>query len=141
VALHWTSALTMGVPELDERHRELFERVDLLLDAMLKQDRSEAGRLLEFMRQYTKTHFSGEEQLMASLSYPSAALHAAEHRRFAAAMRELDEAYSSSGATAELVLKLEREVVGWLHDHVYSTDVALGRYVQSSRSRTPIPSA
>jgi hemerythrin len=134
VALQWTSALSVGVPELDAQHKELFRRTDRLLDAMLHQDRSEAGRLLAFLREYVVDHLAAEERVMSAAGYPDTAPHVEEHRRFAAALREVDQAFQRSGPTAALVLQLEQQVVGWLRDHVYFTDVALGRFLLARRA-------
>jgi hemerythrin len=131
VALHWTSALSVGVREIDSQHRELFARIDRLLDAMLRNDRSEAARLLAFLREYVVVHFAAEERLMEETAYPDLQHHVAEHRRFGAQMRELDAEFREAGPTASLVLRLEHEAVGWLHDHVYFTDVAMGRWVMA----------
>jgi hemerythrin len=134
VALQWTSTLSVGVPELDAQHQELFRRIDRLLDAMLHNDRSEAERLLAFLRAYVVDHFAAEERLMAEVGYPDAAGHAEEHHRFAATLHEVDLEFLASGPTAALVLKLEQHAVGWLHDHVYFTDVALGRFVHARQA-------
>jgi hemerythrin len=132
LALQWSSALSLGVPDLDAQHRELFARVDRLLDAMLHGERSEAAQLAAFLREHVVLHFAAEEQLMRDLGYPDAAAHAAEHLSFAASMLELDAALRSRGATAELVLRLEKEAVAWLRDHVYVADVALGHHITAS---------
>lgn len=138
VALQWTSALSMGVPEIDAQHEELFRRIDRLLDAMLHSDRSEAGRMLAYLRGFVVDHFGAEERLMVELGYPDLERHLAEHRAFAAALHEVDQAFLAQGPTAAIMLKLEQQAVGWLRDHVYFTDVALGRYVQARRaSATP----
>ncbi len=129
LALQWSSALTLGVPDLDAQHRELFTRVDRLLDSMLHGDRGEAATLAAFLREHVVLHFAAEEQLMQELRYPDTARHTEEHRAFAASMLELDSAFRERGTSAELVLRLEREVVAWLRDHVYVADVALGRFV------------
>ena len=71
---------------------------------------------------------------MAELAYPGADAHVQEHRRFAAALHGVDQAFLVNGPTAALVLQLEQQVVGWLQDHVYLTDVALGRFVLARRA-------
>lgn len=134
MALQWTSALSVGVPEIDVQHQELFRRVDRLLDAMLHNDRSEAGRLLAFLREFVVEHFGAEERLMADLAYPDAEAHVQEHRRFGATLQAVDQAFQASGPTAAVVLQLEQQAVAWLRDHVYFTDVALGRFVQAQRA-------
>jgi len=132
LALQWSSALSLGVTDLDAQHRELFARVDRLLDAMLHGERSEAAQLAAFLRDHVVLHFAAEEQLMRDVGYHDAERHVAEHRAFAASMLELDAALRSRGATAELVLRLEQEAVAWLRDHVYVADVALGQFVTAS---------
>jgi len=129
LALQWSSALSLGVPDLDAAQRELFDRVDRLLDSMLHGDRGEAGPLAAYLREHVVLHFAAEEQLMSDLGYPEAANHTAEHHAFACKMLALDASFRDGGPTAELVLRLEREVVAWLRDHVYVADVALGRFV------------
>ena len=69
---------------------------------------------------------------MLDLGYPEAANHTAEHHAFAGKMLALDAAFRDGGPTAELVLRLEREVVAWLRDHVYVADVALGQFVTAA---------
>ncbi len=134
VALQWSSTLSLGVADLDAQHRELFERVDRLLDAMLRGDRGEAATLASFLREHVVLHFAAEERLMREHRYPDAAAHAAEHAAFAGSMLELDATMRQRGASAERVLRLEREVVAWIRDHVYVADVALGQFVTAARA-------
>ena len=140
MGIRWTSALSVGVEELDAGHAELFERVDRLLDAILKQDRSEAGRLLAFLRSYVRHHFVVEEDLMRDRGYPAPlrAAHETEHALFAQQLDRLEAEFAASGPTARLVHALERQVVGWLEDHIFVTDQALGRFLaQGSPGRSP----
>jgi hemerythrin len=137
VALQWTSTLSVGDETIDAQHRELFARVDRLHDAMLRRERTEALRLLDFLRDYAVVHFEAEERLMAEEGYPEAARHAGEHEGFRAALRGLQEHFETNGLTAALVRDLERRVVGWLRDHVYHSDVAVGRWRGHERPAAP----
>jgi hemerythrin len=141
MALRWTTALSIGVPELDAQHEELFGRVDRLLDAMLVHDRSEAVRLIGFLERYVEEHFDVEERLMRESGYPDLALHVAEHRAFRADIAELVGSLAADGPTARLVLRLEREVTSWLRDHVYSTDHCLARWLLSRAPAAAAPAA
>ena len=132
MALQWSSALSIGVPNLDAQHRELFERLDKLLDSMLHHDHGEASSLADFLRHHVVLHFAAEEQLMHDLDFPNAERHIEEHRAFAASMLELDSAFRGDGTSHELVLRLEREVVAWVRDHIYVADVALGHFVTAT---------
>jgi len=129
VALQWTSALSVGVPAIDAQHRELFARVDRLLDAVLRRDRPAAIQLMAFLREYTVVHFAAEERLMEQTGFRELEPHVLEHRRFTAALRVLEADYRERGATAEVVYRLEREAVEWLRNHVLSTDQVMARWV------------
>ena len=133
MTIQWSSALSVGVAEIDEQHAELFRRVDRLHDAMLSRERTEAVRLLTYLHEYVRVHFALEEALMRDTGYTDHAAHAAEHAAFARVVGTLERDLSEQGATAALVLRLEREVSGWLQQHVYSTDGALGWWVRERR--------
>ncbi len=134
MGLQWTHALSVGVEQIDEQHRELFRRVDRLLDAMIANDRAEGMRLVAFLREYVQLHFSAEEALMHARNYPGLADHATEHAAFSADLDSLAGEFLAQGPTAALVLELERRVCGWLRDHVSLRDVALGRFLLGPRA-------
>jgi hemerythrin len=133
MALRWTSALALGVAEIDAQHQELFRRFERLEDAILAHDRSEAARLLDYLRDHVREHFATEEVLMRAVGYPRLAEHGAEHGAFAAEIAKLEIARERDGTTATLVLKLDQDLGGWLRDHIYTSDVALARFVQARR--------
>jgi hemerythrin len=133
MALRWSSELSVGVPEIDVQHEELFERVDSLESAILARDRGGAVKVLNFLLDYVRLHFAAEEALMAALAYPGRAAHEAEHAAFARTVEALGSYLDTEGATAALVHRMEREVTQWLRDHVFSTDLALGWYVRERR--------
>jgi hemerythrin len=128
MALRWTSALAIGAADLDARHEELFGRVERLHDAMLAHDRTEVARLLEFLLVYVREHFEAEEALMRRVAYPLVEQHATEHAAFASDVASLYESLGREGLTARLVLAVDRRVTGWLTDHVYTSDLAFGRF-------------
>jgi hemerythrin len=130
MALVWTSALAVGVEEIDEQHRELFRRADLLLAAVLAGDRAaEVGRLVAFLQAYAKVHFAAEEQLMQASGYSQLAEHRGEHRWFEEELARLAAELAVAGPTAQLAYALDRHLAGWLRNHVCLTDTALGRYL------------
>lgn len=133
MALHWSSALAVGVPEIDLQHEELFARVDRLHDAMLARDRTEAVRMVRFLLDHVHRHFGAEEALMAALEYPGRTPHVAAHRAFAAEVDALAAMLQSDGVTALLVHRLERNVSGWLRDHVCGADLEVASHVRAHR--------
>ncbi len=126
----WSEALSVGVAEIDAQHRELFSRVERLLEASLQDDRSRVGPLLAFLRDYVGVHFEAEERLMLERHYPGYRVHKAEHDRFARDLSAMEAELAASGPTGDLAGRVERRVAEWLRDHVYLTDTALGRFVK-----------
>ncbi|MFO0583208.1 MAG: bacteriohemerythrin [Anaeromyxobacter sp.] len=139
MALRWTSALAVGVRGIDEQHQELFRRFERLEDAILHRDRTEAGRMLDFLADYVRVHFDAEEALMRVVGYPDLERHRAEHEGFKAAVSRLDLKLAEHGSSAELVLRLDRDVGGWLRDHIYGSDVTLARFVKARRWTGTVP--
>ncbi|MHB9035807.1 MAG: hemerythrin domain-containing protein, partial [Armatimonadota bacterium] len=58
MAVQWTPDLAVGVREIDDQHRELFKRVNDLLEAMSKgKGRDEIAKVVAFLGNYVVTHF------------------------------------------------------------------------------------
>ncbi len=131
MAFGWNSALELGVREIDDQHRELFRRIDLLVDAMMKKrGPDELASLFDFLGTYVYEHFAAEEQLMRVHAYPQRAEHEAEHRRFIEDFKELQREYVKEGGTALLLVKVNGRVTQWLAGHIARTDRELGKHLK-----------
>lgn len=135
MSLLWTQALSVGIPEIDAQHQELFRRVDRLIAATLANDLGETGAMLAFLAEYVVTHFTTEERYMRDVGYPGLPRHREEHECFAADLEALGRDFAGGGATTDLVGRGNRQVGDWLRGHVCVTDMAMGRF--ASRARRP----
>ena len=130
--LQWSPSLAMGVPEIDRQHQELFSQVNELLSAMASgQGRERLLPLLEFLGRYATQHFRTEERYMSQYSYPAAAAHKQQHEAFVQAFGHLAAEAKAQGASTDLTLKVQRQVVDWLQSHVAGTDRSLGAYLRA----------
>ena len=82
MAIPWTPALAIGVPEIDHQHQELFLRIERLVEGVGRGNAADVERLLEFLGQYVVKHFGAEERWMLRSAYPDYTRHKAEHERF-----------------------------------------------------------
>lgn len=137
MALQWTSLLSVGIPELDADHAEMFARMDELHDAMLAGDRSEVTRTIGFLRDHAVRHLAAEDTLMLALGYPERERHLREHEAFLATVRELARRHDANGPTALLVHDVERAVSAWIERHVAVQDVTLGAFAREHQRRHP----
>lgn len=131
MAIHWTPSLSVGVPEIDVQHQELFRRAERLITALRAGDRSEVDSLLGYLTEYVVTHFEAEEALMAATDFPDAESHRAAHARFRRDFAEMAEEFDRKGATALVALTLHNWLSDWLRRHVSGADLDLGRWVRA----------
>jgi methyl-accepting chemotaxis protein len=83
VSIDWSKVLSVGVAAMDDEHKELFRRINLLLAAMLGGTLLESmGSILDLILDYTGFHFADEEKLMESRGYPKLQEHRQLHERF-----------------------------------------------------------
>lgn len=134
MAIAWDPALAVGVAEIDDQHRELFRRVDALIESVqARRSAAEAARLLEYLDEYVVSHFGAEEALMKASRYPGLAEHQVEHARLIEDLAALREEYRRDGATALLVVRVNARVTQWLFQHINRTDRALGAFLLTHR--------
>jgi hemerythrin len=125
--------LLTGVEEIDAQHRELFVRVDRLLEASrARRSKEEVIHLLAFLSGYVIDHFSSEEARMAATRYPGREAHLGEHRSFARELEALHGEIREDGPTPLLVIRVGHRVTEWLREHIYRTDRALGEWLRRS---------
>ncbi len=126
----WTEDLAVGVSEIDLQHRELFTRVDLLLDACNQgKGKHEVGHLLGFLEDYVLTHFGVEERLMIDRGYPAFREHKTEHDYFISQLNQLKLKFRADGAAVNVVLLAVNMSVSWLQNHIRKTDKAVGEFL------------
>ena len=129
--IKWTEDLSVGNDMIDTQHRELFERINNLIDAIKTQTcKLVIGDTTKFLEDYVVTHFSDEEKFMSEMSYPGLPAHKAQHEHF---MREFarlkDELRGESSSYTRSVLT-NQIVVDWIVDHINQIDKAYGKFLK-----------
>jgi hemerythrin len=133
VLLEWTTALSLGIEEIDVQHRELFRRVGQVRDAAFSGDVGEVDRTLAFLGTYVEFHFGAEERYMAAQRYPGLERHREEHAWLLEAFRELEADHRRDGPTTEAIARVERFLSDWVRTHIGVTDLAMARFVRRAR--------
>lgn len=131
MAIEWSKTLSTGVAWQDRQHRELFKRINTLLDAVaVGLGKEEAVRLLKFLEDYIVVHFEAEEQAMNRFNYPATLEHLARHTAFIDEVGRLRSEFAAT-PTSALVIKIQRVVIDWLIKHIGGDDKALGSFILS----------
>jgi len=133
MAITWDPRFALGVEAIDDQHREIFRRVDVLLDAV-RSGRStrEVGKLIAFLGDYVITHFREEEALMRDRAYPGLALQQAQHAAFIQEIGALRTEHERDGASALLVVRVNARVTAWLFDHIVRADGLLSAFLHET---------
>jgi len=127
--LQWTSALSVGIEEIDAQHQELFRRAAGLVAGLHKGEPEEIGGLIEFLHEYAVVHFGAEEASMRASSFPGYVRHKAEHDRFIGDLVDLAEEHDRRGSGPFLSMQVSHWLVRWLKEHVSGTDAEMARFL------------
>jgi hemerythrin-like metal-binding protein len=127
--LRWdNSRYSVGVKFVDGQHHILFGLINDLHDAMLRGEaKSQMGELLRKLAEYTQTHFTAEEKMMAAAKYPGLADHQLKHRDLIKQVQE----FSSRFEKGELALTLDlmNFLRDWLTNHIQKVDHDYGPWL------------
>ncbi len=78
--LTWNHECSVGIRAIDDQHGILLDSInELSLSLVHGSSRDQIGVLVERLVEFTRMHFSSEEQLMQMTGYPGLADHRAAH--------------------------------------------------------------
>jgi hemerythrin-like metal-binding protein len=130
--LAWNEEYAVGIPRIDEHHRELFRRIGALHEALMAGPPSdEVTRLLDFLADYTQYHFREEEELMAEHGYAFLPQHRAEHQLLVHQISSWKKGRSEGRLS--LTLQVAYSLAEWLRGHVLGSDRAFARTILGYR--------
>ena len=135
--IEWLEQLSVGVAEIDQQHKRLFDKINAFLTACEEgREAEEVSRLFWFLDAYVATHFADEERLQQRLGFPDYLKHRAQHQVFTAKIAELKERLDSEGPTVALVTSVGLLMTGWLIEHISFMDRAIGKFVKERQMRS-----
>ena len=130
--MQWTEDLSVGVDAVDNQHKELFRRINSLVDA-IKQGKckTEITGVIVFLEDYALSHFGEEETFMKDHSYPPYEDHRAQHAIFINNLSELRKELEDVGPSYVLSVTTNQVIVDWIIDHICGTDKKLGQFLRA----------
>jgi hemerythrin len=127
MAIIWDEEkMTTGLPEIDAQHKEWMRRFNEFDDAVVSGKGHESIlSALDFLKQYTETHFASEEKSMADLNSPAQGENHAAHAEFRGKLAEISSWVKKEGVSSVEVLALKMTLGDWLVNHISTIDVKL----------------
>ncbi len=128
--LEWSEEYSVGIPSIDQQHRKLIRLINQLQTAVDYSTGEEFEReALDELVDYTRSHFSYEEELMEKNGYPEFEPHREQHRKMIAKVEEVLSTYPQDPHRAmEDALEFLRE---WLIHHIQGTDRQYSEFLRS----------
>jgi hemerythrin len=118
----WSNEYSVGVEEIDNQHKMLFELLNrLFLAAVKREDQQLTIEVLQALVDYTKTHFGLEERLLEESGFAGVPGHREDHLRFIAKVNDMMRKFQveDRSVTFELINFLKT----WLRNHILHSDM------------------
>lgn len=124
--IEWKDEYSVGVPDVDEEHRELIELINTLYERMRSSERE--PDVMEFLGEiYARiaSHFALEELLMRRNDYDELPEHKADHEQLLEEIRDIMDDYEDGRLLDEE--ELARRLDRWFSEHFRTRDARLHR--------------
>lgn len=131
MGIAWRESLSIGVPEIDNQHKQLLSHFDQLLKACESgKGLEELKRLLNFLDEYVIKHFKDEESIQRLRNYPGYDAHKREHASFVERLKVLKQEISEEGIALHHLMETNNLLLKWLLHHISTVDVQLGVFLK-----------
>ena len=119
----WYEGLELGVPVIDDQHRQFFERMEDLVDACAQGLTSGTlNDMKDFLHEYARSHFRIEEELMLRYGYPGYPQHKEMHGEFMEKVQSLEFVTLRAGRESETAQMIQQMLVKWFEGHILTID-------------------
>ncbi|MDR1985631.1 MAG: bacteriohemerythrin [Treponema sp.] len=129
ILVEWDDRYLVGIPLIDEQHKELITMTNTLYQGCLEGD-AKAVYFMETIHgtvDYVKYHFSAEEKLLESVNYPDIGEHKKEHEGF---IRQIfEEVKGFQGGKQFVPNDFVRYLKDWILAHIALTDKKYAKYI------------
>jgi hemerythrin len=123
VLVEWDNRYSVGIPLIDDQHKELIKLTNNLYKSCLAGEETARVNFLVAIKgtvDYVKYHFSAEEQLLQSVNYPELTAHKKEHELFVKHI--LEEVQSFNGGKKFVPNLFVRYLKDWILSHIAVED-------------------
>ena len=132
MAYPWKTQYETGNNTIDTQHKQLIGAINDLLEACSAgKGRQQIQTTSKFLSDYTKTHFSDEEQLQIKSKYPDYQNHKKYHDGFIKVVDDIVAQLDKEGPTIAMVAKINTTIAGWLLNHISKEDVKVAQHIKS----------
>ena len=133
----FTDDCLIGVDEIDDEHRKLFELLNEV-DNLLRLDdvnRSDVSAVLTELNEYAVLHFRHEEEYMEKIHDPELPRQQKMHQDFVNKLQEIELGDLKSNDDKGTLKTVVEFLVKWLFAHILSSDIMIGLFQKTERKK------
>ncbi|MBU0673729.1 MAG: bacteriohemerythrin [Proteobacteria bacterium] len=131
--MEWTEDFSVQISEIDDQHRRWIEIMNEMHETLIKGDvqkvQNITEKILKDMQDYTRFHFTTEEDFLKKIGFPELAQHKKQHSKFYVQVHELLKDVQEE----KMVLNTEimKTMSSWFLNHILVEDMKYSRFVAS----------
>jgi len=130
--LNWDWTFDIGIENIDNQHKELFNRLDQLLISIEEgKGHDEVIKTLDFLEEYVIKHFTEEEEIQNKTNYPLLNIQHMQHEEFKSDLKEFRRVLETEGTSTLLALNIHEKLADWFKNHIINLDKDLGDFLQN----------
>jgi len=123
----WNDSYSVNVKEMDDQHMKLVEMINQLHDAMkLGKGKEVVGKVLTGLTDYTRRHFTSEENLMRIHGYSGYEAQKKAHDNLISQVADIRKKYSEGSVQSQQVISFLKD---WLIRHIQGMDQDYGPHL------------
>jgi hemerythrin len=136
ILVEWDDRYSVGIPFIDDQHKELIHLTNELFQGCLKGDetaRSYFRKTIKGVVDYVGKHFSAEEKMLENVNYPELAEHKKQHEEFVKKVLEDVKSFQDGRKFDPNVLV--RYLKDWILSHIAMSDRSYAEYIVSLKKQ------
>lgn len=129
--MEWTKALSVGHSKIDLQHKELIDNIEKIKELDPNNiNPKEIDKLLNFIKDYTRKHFSEEEELLKKWNYPDLERHHTLHETFKKEINDSIINLRAKNYSKIYMSSIKIKLGSWLVSHIMNEDKKYMKYIK-----------
>lgn len=134
--MKWTKGFEIQIDEIDNEHREIIQKYEMLYKFMKEGKGHEYYKeLLSFLNDYVHTHFENEQILHEASNYDLKVEHRQLHEEFKTSVLDLVSSHNDKIATNLELIMISLFIKKWLVHHILVDDRKFGDFIIANKKR------
>ncbi|MDH5718366.1 MAG: hemerythrin family protein [Spirochaetia bacterium] len=133
MSIEWNARYAIGVPQIDEQHKELIEKFSNYMKVCAKgNQQDEIVKMLTFLEKYVEKHFNDEEELQTQIKYPKFQQHLNAHMEYKAKIKKLKTEIENEHLSITTIITTNKEILRWIINHIGKMDNEIAEYIKQN---------